>query len=50
MENTHTEHKQQNTEDTKHVEKKPQTSLYNCKITGICEKNTDAMLLIRLLL
>ena len=32
---THTEHNQQSTEDTKHVEKKHQTSLYNCKITGI---------------
>ena len=32
---THTEHNQQSTEDTKHAEKKHQTSLYNCKITGI---------------
>ena len=31
----YTEHNQQSTEDTKHAEKKPQTSLYNCKITGI---------------
>ena len=35
MDNSHTEHNQQSTEDTKHDEKKPQTSLYNCKITGI---------------
>ena len=33
--NTHTEHNQQSTEDTKHAEKGPQTSLKNCKITGI---------------
>ena len=30
-----TEHNQQSTEGTKHAEKKPQTSLHNCKITGI---------------
>ena len=30
MDNTHTEHNQQSTEDTKHAEKKPQTSLHNC--------------------
>ena len=35
MANTHTEHNQQSTEDTKHAEKKPQTSLHNCKITAI---------------
>ena len=35
MDNTHTEHNQQSREDTKHAEKKPQTSLHNCKITGI---------------
>ena len=35
MDNTHTEHNQQSTEDTKHARKKPQTSLHNCKITGI---------------
>ena len=34
MDNTHTEHNQQSTEDTEHAEKKPQTSLHNCKITG----------------
>ena len=27
---THTEHNQQSTEDTKHAEKTPQTSLHNC--------------------
>ena len=31
----YTKHIQQSTEDTKHTEKKPQTNLYNCKITGI---------------
>ena len=35
MDNTHTEHNQQSTEDTKHSEKKSKTSLHNCKITGI---------------
>ena len=33
IDNTHTEHNQQ--KDTKHAEKKSQTSLHNCKITGI---------------
>ena len=36
MDNTHTEHSQQSTEDTKiRKEKKYRTSLHNCKITGI---------------
>ena len=41
MNNTHTKHNQQSTEDTKHAEKKPQTSLQNCKITGI-QNNSHA--------
>ena len=32
MDNTHTEHNQQSTEDIKHTEKKPQTCLHNCKM------------------
>ena len=35
VDNTHTEHNQQSTEDTEYAEKTPQTSPHNCKITGI---------------
>ena len=35
MDNTHREHNQQSTEDTKDAEKKPQTSPHNFKIAGI---------------
>ena len=35
LDNTHIEHNQQSREDTKYAKNKPQTSLYNRKITGI---------------